>query len=401
MTKDTKRALMILFMVVATELIGFGLIIPILPQLTEMFSVSPIQVGFLLAAYSIAQFIAAPILGMLSDVYGRKPVLVLSKLGTCFAYIVLAFSKTYHWFLVARLLDGFTGGNISTARAYVADVTSAEDRPKGMAVIGISFGVGFILGPALGGFLYRFEGEHFVPALVAGALSFISFLVTLFYLKEPIVRQSRSQNQLKAFWEILKSPQIQFVCLLQLIYMMAFAGFETTFSLFTYRMFGYSPEENSWLFVYSGLVALLIQGTITRRSSKRLAFMTLVGIAITAISFSVLSVMTHFVGLLLILAFFSIGIGLVQAYLPSLLSLLVRQHSDGKVMGLYESLGSLGRILGPLFAYLAIFSSIRGLYEVYAIVLSLVGGCVMMILICRPNFLGVVSFFGEIEETQS
>ena len=398
MTKETKKALGILFAVVATELIGFGLIIPILPQLTEMFNVSPFKVGILLAAYSLAQFIAAPILGGLSDHYGRKPVLIFSKLGTCIAYVILAFSKTYHWFLVARLLDGFTGGNISTARAYVADVTTVEDRPKGMAVIGISFGLGFIVGPVLGGFLYGLEGEYLIPSLVAGSLSFIAMLVTILFLKEPEKRMDRPKNQFKSFLSLLKSPQIQFICLLQLVYMTAFAGFETTFSLFTHRIFGYTPEQNSWLFVYSGLIALVVQGTITRKSSKRLALMTLIGVVITAISFLLLSILTQFFSLILILALFSVGIGLVQSYLPSLLSIVVQKHSDGKVMGIYESLGSLGRILGPMVAYLAIFSSIPNLYEFYAITLLLLGGSILFILMRNPNFLGVVSFFGEIEE---
>ena len=145
-----KRTGFILFLVVATELIGFGLIIPVLPQLALKFETSSFMIGLLMASYSIAQFFSAPLLGYFSDKIGRKPVLLLSKFGTVLSYMLLAVSQSYTLFLMARLLDGFTGGNISVVRAYVADVTTEKDRPKGMAIIGISFGFGFIIGPAIG-----------------------------------------------------------------------------------------------------------------------------------------------------------------------------------------------------------------------------------------------------------
>ena len=180
-----KKALLTIFAVVATELIGFGLIIPVLPLIATKFQTSGLLLGFLMASYSIAQFIAAPILGKLSDKYGRKNILIISKFGTVISYIILAFANNYGLFLVSRLLDGFTGGNIAVARAYIADVTTEEDRPKGMAVIGISFGVGFILGPALGGLLFGIGASHFIPALAAGSLSLIAMILTIIILKEP------------------------------------------------------------------------------------------------------------------------------------------------------------------------------------------------------------------------
>jgi len=150
-TKSYKKPFFTIFLIVATELIGFGLIIPILPQLALQFNPTGLQLGILLSAYSFAQFFAAPLLGGLSDKWGRKPILVLSKAGTVVSYVILAFSGSYSLFLVSRLLDGFTGGNIAVARAYLNDITAPEDRAKGMAIIGISFGVGFIIGPGIGG----------------------------------------------------------------------------------------------------------------------------------------------------------------------------------------------------------------------------------------------------------
>ncbi|MEK7299169.1 MAG: MFS transporter [Candidatus Margulisiibacteriota bacterium] len=149
--KPPRFALFTLFWVVATELIGFGLIIPVLPQIAARYQPNPYLLGFLLASYSLCQFFSAPILGRLSDKYGRKPVLLVSKMGTCISYLIFAFSGTYWLILLSRMLDGFTGGNISVARAYVADVTTDEHRSRGMAVIGMAFGFGFLLGPAMGG----------------------------------------------------------------------------------------------------------------------------------------------------------------------------------------------------------------------------------------------------------
>ncbi len=367
-----RKAFGILFLVVATELIGFGLIIPILPQLASKFNVPSIWLGVLLASYSLAQFIAAPILGALSDVYGRKPVLIASKLGSCVAYGILAVSQSYTLFLIARLLDGFTGGNISTARAYVADITTPENRAKGMAVIGISFGTGFILGPALGGFLYGTFSGHFIPAMVAGSLSLAALILTWLFLEEPPKRTSIATNRKWInFTEVLKSPVIQIICVLQLVYMTVFSGFETTFSVFTDFVYRYTEQQNSMLFMYAGLLALVVQGMIMRKTSKRAKVMVILGFVITAIGFLLLAVSNWLWGLLMALAIFSVGIGLVNAYLPALLSTSCNDHDKGKVMGIYESLGSMGRILGPTMAYMGLVASMVHLYLAYVVVLLL------------------------------
>ena len=161
------RFCFVLFVVVFTELIGFGIIIPVLPQLAKSFQLNYFSLGVLMAAFSFAQFIAAPFLGHLSDRVGRKPVLIFSKLGTMLSYILLAYAHTYWLFLLARLFDGFTGGNIAVARAYICDSTTKKGRAKGMAIIGISFGLGFIIGPALGGLLYQERHGQWLISLVA------------------------------------------------------------------------------------------------------------------------------------------------------------------------------------------------------------------------------------------
>lgn len=372
--KTHKRHLGIIFLVVVTELIGFGLIIPILPQLADQFGVNRFWIGILMASYSAAQFIAAPILGSLSDRFGRKPILIISKLGTCLAYVLLAVSQTYILFLVARLIDGFTGGNIATARAYVSDITPPEDRPKGMAIIGISFGLGFILGPALGGVLYGVGNGHFVAAIVAGSLSLLALLLTIFLLEEPDRYHQDNRPPLSTSLATIFNTRMLLVFFaLQLAYMVMFSGFETTFSVFTFDKLHFDAQANSWLFAYAGLLGLCVQGFISRKPSQQTGRFISIGFIFSGVGFYLFSATTTLALLLLSLSIFSVGIGLVNVYLPSLLSVLCDSRTKGQVMGIYESIGSLGRILGPGIAYLAIFSELSELYLTYAIILLCIG----------------------------
>tara|TARA_A100001015_G_C14931516_1_gene688654 strand:- start:205 stop:1083 length:879 start_codon:yes stop_codon:yes gene_type:complete len=274
-----KRVGLILFFVVATELIGFGLIIPILPQIALMVDSNPFWLGILLSAYSFSQFFATPILGSLSDKYGRKTLLLWSKFGTVISYIILAFSNSIPLFLCARLLDGFTGGNFSVARAYVADVTTEEQRPKGMAIIGMAFGTGFILGPAIGGFLYSAGQSHFIPSLVAGSFSLMALIITFIYLEEPDHKSNANSSLsfLREIGSVFKIQPIRWLCLVHLGYMIIFSAFETTFSVFTFQLFGLNLSENSWLFFYVGILGLLFQGFLARRSFANLRAVVVIG----------------------------------------------------------------------------------------------------------------------------
>ncbi|MGE4169257.1 MAG: MFS transporter [Candidatus Margulisiibacteriota bacterium] len=385
MNSPHKKSLFILFLVVATELIGFGLLIPILPQIASQFQVSPFLIGFLLASYSLAQFVAAPVLGALSDKFGRKPLLVISKVGSVLAYVLLANAHTYALFLISRLLDGFTGGNISVARAYVGDITSPEDRPKGMAVIGIAFGTGFILGPALGGILFGISNGHALPAWVAGGFSAVATLITVLFLKEPESRKKSESalESLKALPTRLTSRPVRIICLTQMVYMILFSGFETSFSAFTHRVFGYTTQQNSWLFVFVGLMMLVVQGGITRRATRNLKRMVGVGLSITALSVFGLS-MAHGLGMLLVsLAALALGVGLVNAYMPSLLSGFAHADSRGALMGLYEGLGSLSRIIGPLGAFGFVLLYTRLSYFAFGLVLVL--ATVGFVLLLKPT----------------
>jgi len=348
MRHSSKYPFIILFFVVSTELIGFGLIVPVLPLLAKQFESSALMIGLLMASYSFAQFISSPILGTLSDYYGRKKLLIFSKLGTVLGYILMAFSKSFLPFLVSRLIDGFTGGNISVARAYVSDITTEENRSKGMAVIGIAFGTGFILGPAIGGFLYhKTYVDHFLPAMFAAGLSFLALLITFFFLKEPSCRiPSDKKNIFKLIYQLINKKTIAIILFISFVYMLIFSGFETSFAIFTNHVLNFNVRQNSWLFVYAGVLGMIIQGSIMRFNSIHVRRYCITGLIALGIGFFVMSLTHHLWTLLLGMGFFSIGVALSNTYLPTLISIQAKNHK-GSAMGIYEGLSSLSRVIGP------------------------------------------------------
>lgn len=240
-----KKALFTIFVIILTDIIGFGIIIPLLPTISENLGIKGMALGLLTASYALAQFISSPILGNLSDKYGRKPILVISKAGTVLAYIMLAFSQSYGLILLSRLIDGFTGGNIPAARAYISDVTTKENRARGMAIIGMAFGLGFILGPALGGIFFSIGKSKTLPALIGAGLSLLSLTLTQLFLDESH-RQGKSPSQtknfsLKNFLIIFKHPEIQRLLGIVFISTMIMSGIQTTITFFSSNQFGFTP----------------------------------------------------------------------------------------------------------------------------------------------------------------
>lgn len=371
--KSNKRAFIILFIIVFTELIGFGLIIPVLPQLANNFKLNYFSLGILMSAYSLAQFFAAPILGYFSDLYGRKTILILSKLGTCVSYIILAFSNSYWLFLCARLLDGFTGGNIAVARAYITDITTEKNRAKGMALIGISFGLGFIIGPAIGGFLHNGARGQIITSFIAASLSLIASLITLFYLDEPAKKVKFKPHSLNLFsnLKLIKHFSIVLIFVMYLFYMITFSGFETTFVMFTDFNFGLNIKQNSFLFMYAGIIGLLVQGILTRKASSNFSLNCSLGFISLSIGFIGMAFSHSLNQLLFFMLFFSFGISFINTFMPSLLTSYVDSSKRGVTMGMYESIGSLSRVIGPLIAYSISVKYIRYEYAGYGLVIFL------------------------------
>lgn len=365
-----RSPLIVIFTTVFIDLIGFGIVIPVLPFYAEgtMFNATPRMVGLLFASYSIMQLIFSPVLGGLSDKHGRRPVLLLSIIGTGIGFLVLGFAKTIFMLFVGRILDGITGGNISTAQAYIADITTTENRAKGMGLIGAAFGLGFIFGPALGGILSQW-GIH-VPFVFAAVLCFVNAVLLYFTLPETVTPDHPAKNRaaggrsLRHVLNSFKQPRLAFVLIIYFLFIVAFSIMTTSFSLYTMFRFGYDATHTGYLFAYVGLIAVIIQGGLIGRLVKRFGELPLV--IFGALCFAVSLFAVPFVGpaagglaaLLVGGGVFSMGNSLATPALTSLASKSVGPAEQGVVLGVTQSVASLARAVGPFLAAVLINSSV-------------------------------------------
>ncbi len=360
-----RSPLLVIFVTVFIDLVGFGIVIPVLPLYVPQFNATPRALGLLLASYSTMQVIFTPILGGLSDKYGRRPVLLLSLIGTGFGFLIMGFATTLWMLFAGRILDGITGGNISTAQAYVADVTTPENRAKGMGMFGAAFGLGFIFGPAIGGILSRW-GMH-VPFLFAGVLAFANALLLYFVLPETVTPDHPARSQprgLKHFWRQLGNHRLALVLSIYFLFVVAFSIMTTTFALYTLFSFGYDAQHNGYLFAYIGIIAVVVQGGLIGRLVKRWGEAALVIIGAFVLAASLLAL--PFIGphaygslpeLLMILAAFSIGNSLATPSLNSMASKSVGASEQGGALGVTQSAASLARIVGPIIGGWLIYSA--------------------------------------------
>ena len=365
-----RSPLLVIFTTVFIDLVGFGIVIPVLPFYAEgtIFNATPRTVGLLFASYSVMQLIFSPVLGRLSDKHGRRPVLLLSIIGTGIGFLILGFATTLWMLFVGRILDGITGGNISTAQAYIADVTTPENRAKGMGLIGAAFGLGFIFGPAIGGILSRW-GVH-VPFLFAAALCFANALLLYFTLPETVTKDHPARvsaaggRGLSQLFNSLSQPRLGFVLAIYFLFVVAFSIMTTSFSLYTMFRFGYDAQHTGYLFAYVGLISVIIQGGLIGKLVKRFGELLLV--IVGALSFAASLFAVPFVGpnaggLLALLAgggVFSLGNSLATPALNSLASKSVGPAEQGTVLGVTQSVASLARAVGPSIAAVLIHSSV-------------------------------------------
>jgi len=367
-----RSPLIVIFTTVFIDLVGFGIVIPVLPFYAEgtAFNATPRMVGLLFASYSIMQLIFSPVLGRLSDKYGRRPVLLLSIIGTGIGFLILGLAKTVLMLFVGRILDGITGGNISTAQAYIADITTKENRAKGMGLIGAAFGLGFIFGPAIGGILSQW-GIH-VPFFFAASLCFANAVLLYFRLPETVTPDHPAKNQAggrtwRQVFLSLKQPRLASVLVIYFLFIVAFSIMTTTFSLYTMFRFGYDAKHTGYLFAYVGLIAVVIQGGLIGRLVKRFGELPLVIFGAFCFAISLFAVpfvgpaAGGLAGLLIGGGVFSMGNSLATPALTSLASKSVGAEQQGVILGVTQSTASLARAVGPSLAALLISSSIAHL----------------------------------------
>ena len=348
-----------LFLVVFSNLLGFGIIIPLLPYYAEHFGANPNEVTLLMASYSLMQLIFSPILGRISDIYGRKKILVLCLIGSAISYFLLYFATNFALVLFARSVAGLFGSTTAIANAYVTETTSSANRSKGMGLIGAAFGLGLVFGPVIGGY---FGGgdinniDYKTPFFFAFVVAIISCILAYFILIEPKKRNKQfiSINFLDSFKDLIdlfKIPALLFLIILSFLITFSFAGFETTFALWTERAMNWASRQTGYAFTFTALIVVLIQGVFIGKLTKKFGelkllitscFLMLVGLFFITLSAQNLFYLTIALGIL------GISVGLGNPSLNSLLSKNLNKGIIGASFGVVQSVGSLARILSPL-----------------------------------------------------
>lgn len=349
------RPLLIIFLTIFVNLVGFGIIVPLLPFYAETFGASPTVIGLLFGVFSICQLVAAPLLGDLSDRHGRRPVLIASLLGTVISFVMLALAQSITMLFLARIVDGLSGGNISTARAYVADITEPKDRARAYGIIGAAFGLGFICGPALSGLLAEYS--YTAPIWAAAGITLVATLMAWFWLPETVHRAAAGTGMpFRNLALMMKRPGLRRMLVIDFIYWFAFAIFQTTFALFVARRFGFGAQQTGYFFATFGVLGVVVQGALIRPIVHRLGDKStfIIGLVCAAVGL-VGATLAHSVMLFtLALVPLALGIGFGHPTVSSLVSRAGRHDEQGRVQGAAGAMESLGRALGPVWGSAAL-----------------------------------------------
>lgn len=348
MVLKTKSALPILFLVMFLVMVGFGIIIPILPFFAENVGATPTELGLLMASYSVMQLLFSPMWGRISDRIGRKPVILIGITGLAVSFFMMATSTKLWMLFAARILGGFlSSANMPTVMAYVADTTTEEDRGKGMGIIGAAVGLGFIFGPAIGG-VFSKVSLH-MPFYIAGIFSVINAFFVLFFLKESLSKETRSAQQIKkeSMWKAFNGP-VTVLYIMQLFISLSLAGLEATFAYFAAKRAGLGTVQLGYIFMIMGLAGAIVQGGLVGRLTKKYGEGPVIqaGIIISAIGFGLILFTKNFTTAAIFLTIFGVGNGIIR---PSISALLTKQATSGmgSATGLLSSFDSMGRIVGP------------------------------------------------------
>jgi DHA1 family tetracycline resistance protein-like MFS transporter len=349
------RPLFAIFLIVFIDLLGFGLILPLLPYYAETFGASDTVIGLLVASYAAAQLVGAPLLGRFSDRWGRRPVLLVSLFGTLVGFVLLGVARSLAVLFLSRILDGLTGGNISVAQAYITDVTDEKSRARGLGMIGAAFGLGFILGPATGGLLSQFG--YAVPAFAAAGLVTINLLLVALWLPESLSPERRAEMaqgeqpriSLQALLEALRRPLSGPLLITRFFFGLAFSLFQTIFALYALRRFGLGAQQTGFILTYVGVLSVIVQGGLIGRLSERFRDRTLitVSVAVMAVSLLAWGFVPSVLMLLVILAPIAASGGILNTVVSSALTKAVRSSEVGGLLGLSASLESLTRVIAP------------------------------------------------------
>jgi DHA1 family tetracycline resistance protein-like MFS transporter len=349
------KRLFSIILVVFIDLLGFSLILPLLPYYAKTFSANQTTTGILIASYALMQLIGAPILGRLSDRIGRRPVLLLSVFGTFLGFLLLGFANALWMLFASRIIDGLTGGNLTVAQAYISDVTDAKSRSKGLGMIGAAFGLGFIIGPVTGGLLSQWG--YAVPAFAAATISFINLILIYAWLPESLTEEKRAQMTekrpavtLKALLVAFQRPFTGSILITRFFFGIAFAIFQTVFSLYALARFNLSARETGFVLTYVGVLAVIVQGFLVGRLTSRFREDILITVSVVLMAVSLLgwALAPSLLWLYIIMTPTALSGGLLNTLLSSTLTKAVEPQEIGGILGLSAAVESSTRIIAPL-----------------------------------------------------
>lgn len=356
--RANRRALTFIFVTILLDIIGAGIMLPVVPFIVRPYSHEALTIGLLAVAYSVAQFFAAPLLGALSDRHGRRPVLVISMFGASIGYALFGVGGALWVFFLSRIVAGFTGGNLTAAQAYIADVSGPEDRAKNFGLVGAAFGLGFILGPSLGGVLARISLS--APAWAAGGVALTTATFGWFVLPESLAPELRRAhplhvgdfNPFRLLLKALRTKQLRALFLGIFLTRFAQMGLQTNFAIYTLDRFKYTPSQNGVIFAVLGITSTFVQGFLIRRLAGRFSDRRLLlsGLAIMIGGFVAIAAVTQGWMLSPAIALLALGTGLVTPVLQSLISKAGSPAEQGMLFGANGAITSLTAILGPPWA---------------------------------------------------
>ncbi len=355
-----RSPLLPIFLTVFVDVLGLTLMLPLLPYYAKDYGASDFQVGLLTSVYAIAMFVSGPILGRISDRVGRKPVLVVSQFGSLLGWLILAYAPSLEMLFIGRVISGLTAGNLSTAQAYISDVTEAnEERTQAFGFFGIAFGLGFVLGPGITGLLTKTFADHAdklmkyrAPTLLAASLSFLSIVLTLALLrpKKPVIH-TKSGTRSAAFLQFFTRPRTRGILLQFFLYSLSFAALTGGLALYLQHNFHFDVARASWVFGLSGFIGALVQGALRklarRFGEERLA---LAGLASMATGYVFLGFAHHVGALVVLIILGSVGGAVVRPSLTTLITKSVGEQEQGMILGVSQSLGSMAQAVGPAAA---------------------------------------------------
>jgi DHA1 family tetracycline resistance protein-like MFS transporter len=351
-----RSALTLIFITVFIDLLGFGILIPILPTFaTKELHVDETAVGIAIAVYSFVQFFFNSFFGELSDKHGRKPIIVICLLLNAVGYVIFAFTHTYFVLILSRIVGGIGGSSIGVAQAYIADITTKEDRSKGMGMIGAAFGLGFVFGPLIGGLLSKFGYE--VTGFASACFSFLAFLVTIVMLpesninRETVEVRKRKLFDVAAVKKVFRKKDLGLLITLFFILTFSVANIYGTFALLGYEAYHFTDLQNGYMYGIVGISAAIVQGGLIRVVTKYLKETKIVAIGsfLMMAGLALLPYGGNFLGLAIIVVVMSLGTGFLQPTLLSLISEVTSDKEQGTVLGLNQSFSAFARVLGPLW----------------------------------------------------